>query len=155
IPTTSYGVPTASEESSHCQKKRDVTAVKIRTATKVKNNNLQGSRSYSHSFIKKDVHVSPSGSDKLKKHDDNAKREDKGKSLLLLDFSSSANLHISDISFLLTVGTFFTGSGNSITGSGNALCILFPTITVVATSSTKAEYVATASCCAQVLWIQN
>nr|GEU94269.1 hypothetical protein [Tanacetum cinerariifolium] len=27
--------------------------------------------------------------------------------------------------------------------------------TVVATSSTKAEYVATASCCAQVLWIQN
>nr|GEZ86959.1 hypothetical protein [Tanacetum cinerariifolium] len=30
-------VPTASEESSHCQKKRDHTAVKIRTATKVKN----------------------------------------------------------------------------------------------------------------------
>nr|GEX53809.1 ribonuclease H-like domain-containing protein [Tanacetum cinerariifolium] len=30
-------VPTASEESSHCQKKRDATAVKIRTATKVKN----------------------------------------------------------------------------------------------------------------------
>nr|GEY91346.1 hypothetical protein [Tanacetum cinerariifolium] len=29
-------VPTASEESSHCQKKRDATAVKIRTATKVK-----------------------------------------------------------------------------------------------------------------------
>nr|GEX99012.1 uncharacterized mitochondrial protein AtMg00810-like [Tanacetum cinerariifolium] len=27
--------------------------------------------------------------------------------------------------------------------------------TVVATSSTKAEYVAAASCCAQVLWIQN
>nr|GEX53615.1 putative ribonuclease H-like domain-containing protein [Tanacetum cinerariifolium] len=27
--------------------------------------------------------------------------------------------------------------------------------TVVATSSTKAEYVATASCCAQVLWIKN
>nr|GEX36328.1 uncharacterized mitochondrial protein AtMg00810-like [Tanacetum cinerariifolium] len=27
--------------------------------------------------------------------------------------------------------------------------------TVVATSSTEAEYVATASCCAQVLWIQN
>nr|GEX59321.1 uncharacterized mitochondrial protein AtMg00810-like [Tanacetum cinerariifolium] len=27
--------------------------------------------------------------------------------------------------------------------------------TIVATSSTKAEYVATASCCAQVLWIQN
>nr|GEW00161.1 retrovirus-related Pol polyprotein from transposon TNT 1-94 [Tanacetum cinerariifolium] len=27
--------------------------------------------------------------------------------------------------------------------------------TVVSTSSTKAEYVATASCCAQVLWIQN
>nr|GEX83192.1 uncharacterized mitochondrial protein AtMg00810-like [Tanacetum cinerariifolium] len=29
------------------------------------------------------------------------------------------------------------------------------TQTVVATSSTKAEYVAVASCCAQVLWIQN
>nr|GFC30747.1 hypothetical protein [Tanacetum cinerariifolium] len=29
-------VPTASEESSHCQKKRDATAVKIRTAAKVK-----------------------------------------------------------------------------------------------------------------------
>nr|GEV90961.1 abscisic acid-insensitive 5-like protein 2 [Tanacetum cinerariifolium] len=29
------------------------------------------------------------------------------------------------------------------------------TTTVVATSSTKAEYVAAASCCAQVLWIQN
>nr|GEW34976.1 hypothetical protein [Tanacetum cinerariifolium] len=29
-------VPTASEESFHCQKKRDATAVKIRTATKVK-----------------------------------------------------------------------------------------------------------------------
>nr|GEV41752.1 putative ribonuclease H-like domain-containing protein [Tanacetum cinerariifolium] len=28
-------------------------------------------------------------------------------------------------------------------------------MTVVATSSTKAEYVAAASCCAQVLWIQN
>nr|GEZ76599.1 putative ribonuclease H-like domain-containing protein [Tanacetum cinerariifolium] len=27
--------------------------------------------------------------------------------------------------------------------------------TVVATSSTEAEYVAAASCCAQVLWIQN
>nr|GEU56221.1 hypothetical protein [Tanacetum cinerariifolium] len=27
--------------------------------------------------------------------------------------------------------------------------------TIIATSSTKAEYVATASCCAQVLWIQN
>ncbi|GKB12137.1 copia protein [Tanacetum coccineum] len=27
--------------------------------------------------------------------------------------------------------------------------------TVVATSSTEAEYVATASCCRQVLWIQN
>nr|GFC72921.1 uncharacterized mitochondrial protein AtMg00810-like [Tanacetum cinerariifolium] len=27
--------------------------------------------------------------------------------------------------------------------------------TVVATSSTKAEYVAAANCCAQVLWIQN
>nr|GEY62973.1 hypothetical protein [Tanacetum cinerariifolium] len=33
-------VPTACEESSHCQKKRDATAVKIRTATKFKNNNL-------------------------------------------------------------------------------------------------------------------
>nr|GEY49036.1 hypothetical protein [Tanacetum cinerariifolium] len=29
-------VPTASEESWHCQKKRDSTTVKIRTATKVK-----------------------------------------------------------------------------------------------------------------------
>nr|GFC34837.1 hypothetical protein [Tanacetum cinerariifolium] len=29
-------VPTASEESSHCQKKRDATVMKIRTATKVK-----------------------------------------------------------------------------------------------------------------------
>nr|GFC78897.1 hypothetical protein [Tanacetum cinerariifolium] len=29
-------VPTASEESAYCQKKRDATAVKIRTATKVK-----------------------------------------------------------------------------------------------------------------------
>nr|GEV79073.1 putative ribonuclease H-like domain-containing protein [Tanacetum cinerariifolium] len=29
IPTASYGVPTASEESSHCQKKRDATAQKI------------------------------------------------------------------------------------------------------------------------------
>nr|GFD19068.1 hypothetical protein [Tanacetum cinerariifolium] len=28
------------------------------------------------------------------------------------------NLHSSGISFLLAVGTFFTGSGNSITGSG-------------------------------------
>nr|GFC36487.1 putative ribonuclease H-like domain-containing protein [Tanacetum cinerariifolium] len=27
--------------------------------------------------------------------------------------------------------------------------------TIVATSSTEAEYVADASCCAQVLWIQN
>nr|GEY50508.1 putative transposon Ty5-1 protein YCL074W family [Tanacetum cinerariifolium] len=27
--------------------------------------------------------------------------------------------------------------------------------TVVATSSTEAEYIAAASCCAQVLWIQN
>nr|GEV23394.1 ribonuclease H-like domain-containing protein [Tanacetum cinerariifolium] len=32
-------VPTASEESFHCQKKRDATAVKIRTATKVKKSN--------------------------------------------------------------------------------------------------------------------
>nr|GEU86599.1 putative ribonuclease H-like domain-containing protein [Tanacetum cinerariifolium] len=31
----------------------------------------------------------------------------------------------------------------------------FNLVTVVATSSTKAEYVAAASCCAQVLWIQN
>nr|GEW77414.1 hypothetical protein [Tanacetum cinerariifolium] len=31
---------------------------------------------------------------------------------LLLDFSSSANLYSSGISFLLAVGTFFTGSGN-------------------------------------------
>nr|GFA37024.1 hypothetical protein [Tanacetum cinerariifolium] len=29
-------VPTASEECSHCQKKRDATVVKIHTATKVK-----------------------------------------------------------------------------------------------------------------------
>nr|GEW00517.1 hypothetical protein [Tanacetum cinerariifolium] len=42
IPTACYRVPTArevptaSEESFHCQKKRDPTAVKIRTATKVK-----------------------------------------------------------------------------------------------------------------------
>nr|GEY90608.1 hypothetical protein [Tanacetum cinerariifolium] len=34
-----YGVPTTSEESSYCQKKRDATAEKIRTATKVKKNN--------------------------------------------------------------------------------------------------------------------
>nr|GEV74524.1 hypothetical protein [Tanacetum cinerariifolium] len=33
--------------------------------------------------------------------------------------------------------------------------IMFAVCTVVATSSTKAEYVAVASCCAQVLWIQN
>nr|GEW91036.1 hypothetical protein [Tanacetum cinerariifolium] len=32
-------VPTASEESWHCQKKRDSTTVKIRTATKVKKKN--------------------------------------------------------------------------------------------------------------------
>nr|GEU39569.1 hypothetical protein [Tanacetum cinerariifolium] len=34
-------VPTASEESSHCQKKRDATAVKIRTATKVKKDSYE------------------------------------------------------------------------------------------------------------------
>nr|GFD19035.1 hypothetical protein [Tanacetum cinerariifolium] len=55
---------------------------------------------------------------------------------LLLDFSSSANLHGSGISFLqqgelssLAVGTS-SGSGNFITGSGNALCILFPTVSL-------------------------
>nr|GFC85037.1 putative ribonuclease H-like domain-containing protein [Tanacetum cinerariifolium] len=31
----------------------------------------------------------------------------------------------------------------------------FPAKTIVVTSTTEAEYVATASCCGQVLWIQN
>nr|GEW67052.1 hypothetical protein [Tanacetum cinerariifolium] len=38
IPTASYRVPTASEESSHCKKKRDATAVKIALLLKLKRN---------------------------------------------------------------------------------------------------------------------
>nr|GFA56920.1 hypothetical protein [Tanacetum cinerariifolium] len=38
IPTASYGVPTASEESSHCQKKRDPTAMKIALLLKSSSN---------------------------------------------------------------------------------------------------------------------
>nr|GEZ43375.1 putative reverse transcriptase domain-containing protein [Tanacetum cinerariifolium] len=59
----------------------------------------------------------------------------------VLPFFLLCNLHSSGFSFLLVVGTFFTGSGNflhwqwklssgsgnSITSSGNDLCILFPT----------------------------
>nr|GEU66613.1 hypothetical protein [Tanacetum cinerariifolium] len=38
IPTASYGVPTASEESSHCQKKGDATVVKIAMLLKSRSN---------------------------------------------------------------------------------------------------------------------
>nr|GEW50209.1 hypothetical protein [Tanacetum cinerariifolium] len=38
IPTASYRIPTASEESSHCQKKREATAVKIALLLKSRRN---------------------------------------------------------------------------------------------------------------------
>nr|GEX58771.1 hypothetical protein [Tanacetum cinerariifolium] len=43
-------VPTASKESAHCQKKRDATVVKIRTATKVKKSNCNYNIVYNDSL---------------------------------------------------------------------------------------------------------
>nr|GEV87897.1 copia protein [Tanacetum cinerariifolium] len=83
------------------------------------------------------VHVSPSSSDKPKKHDEKAKKEAKGKNMPALE----------DIVYL--DDEEYVGAEADFSNLETNISSVF------ATSSTEVEYVAAASCCAQVLWIQN
>nr|GEZ62561.1 putative ribonuclease H-like domain-containing protein [Tanacetum cinerariifolium]GEZ62564.1 putative ribonuclease H-like domain-containing protein [Tanacetum cinerariifolium] len=128
-----------------------------------------------------EVHVSPSSSDKTKKHNEKAKREAKGKSHVDLStgvrdlrddfeifFVNSTNRVNAASAPVTTLGPNPTTSTNSFnaanmpalediiySGDEEDVAPQTRSMTVVATSSTKAEYVAAARYCAQVLWIQN
>nr|GEZ31711.1 ribonuclease H-like domain-containing protein [Tanacetum cinerariifolium] len=114
-------------------------------------------------YNENEVYVSPSSSDKPKKHDKKAKRADKGKSHV--DLSTRVRdlrdefkeFYFNSTNRVNAASAPVTTAGPNSSNSTNSFNTASPSdnATVVATSSTEAKYVAAGSCCAQVLWIQN